>query len=608
MTWARSLLLPFVLVTLATGSLACARGAGAQIVVTGPATPTARSLTSWFAHHIPARFEARGRFEVHPLSDDEMEAYLRAGEADSDQDQGNQDQGDQDQSSHADDGQIDGVFEDNPARITLRIPVSGRPDLFTFAHEYGHYVWFNLLSRNDRGRYEDLYQKQKARRQLVTPYAQTDAVEGFAEAFSFYVNDPALLLRRDPLSYRFLRQWHRPPARALTPTARAARPAEAEAVLETLCAAFGLNAEAARPIFYADPYYDLTHKRVLVTPPSTAGASLVSCLTVVPSLLRVGGVPVPAGGVAGVATRPECRRRGHAAALLEATVPALWDELGYPLSLLHPLSAPFYRRFGWETASRALRWSAVPSSLPRHPEAARVRPAAPPDWPALQEIQADLTRADTGASVRDARRWRLIGLPVPGRQAFVYCEGGAVLGYAIWERRETLFLLEMQGRTPPARRGLVGHLARQPQPTVEWPASPELLGRFGLPAGGPSEPGVMLRIVDLAAALAAVHPALYAPALSEAGGTLTIRATDTGRPANARPLRLTPDGVVPGTAHDPAWLRADIRILAQLYLGYRLPSEAAVSGLVVCDSPQTLALADRLFPARRPYVAPLDQV
>ena len=390
----------------------------------------------------------------------------------------------------------------------------------------------------------------------------------------------------------------------MTPVARGARPAEAEAVLETICAAFELNPNAARPIFYADPYYDLSHKRVLVTPPT----GLVSCLTVVPALLRVGGVPVLAGGIAGVATRPECRRRGYAAALLEATVPALWSELGYPLSLLHPVAAPFYRRFGWETASRTLRWTAVPSSLPRHPEFASVRPAVPADWPAIHEIQADLTRAETGSSARDSRRWRLIGMPVPGREAFVSCERGRVLGYALWERRETLFLLEMHGRTPEARRGLVGHLAYQPEPTVEWPTSPALLERFGLSCTGPFEPDVMLRIVDLAAALAAVHPALYASALTEVGQTLTIRATDMGHAANTRPQRLTPDGIVPGTGHDPSWLRADIRILAQLYLGYRTPTEASALGLVTCDSPQTLVLADRLFPARWPYVAPLDQV
>jgi hypothetical protein len=207
MTRARSLLL---VPLLAAGLLLSPHGAGAQLVVTGPATPTARSLTSWFAHHIPARFRARGRFEVRPLNDDEMEAYLRDGEADGDQDHPNQDN--QDQSSHADDGEIDGVFEDNPARITLRIPASGRPDLYTFAHEYGHYVWFNLLSQDDKRRYEGIYDKQKARRHLVTRYAQTDVEEGFAEAFSFYANEPPLLLHRDALSYQFLSQWPAPPA------------------------------------------------------------------------------------------------------------------------------------------------------------------------------------------------------------------------------------------------------------------------------------------------------------------------------------------------------------------------------------------------------------
>ena len=192
MTCARSLL---VLLLLTASLLLAPRGAGAQIVVSGPVTPTARSLTAWFGRHIPARFAARGRFEVHPLSDDEMEAYLRGGDADQSQ-------------SQDDDGEIDGVFEDNPARITLRIPASGQPDLYTFAHEYGHYVWFNLLSRDDRRRYAGIYKKQRAAGHLVTRYAETDIEEGFAEAFSFYANEPPLLMHRDALSCQFLSQWH----------------------------------------------------------------------------------------------------------------------------------------------------------------------------------------------------------------------------------------------------------------------------------------------------------------------------------------------------------------------------------------------------------------
>lgn len=189
-------LLPLLAVSL----LLAPHQAGAQIIVTGPDTPTARALTSWFSRHIPARFAARGRFEVRPLDDDAMEAYLQEGDTDTGQ------------SSHADEGEIDGVFEDDPPRITLRIPASGHPDLATFAHEYGHYVWFNLLTRDDKKRFENLYNKQKARHHLVTRYAETDVVEGFAEAFSFYTAAPPLLLHRDALSYQFLSQWTAPPA------------------------------------------------------------------------------------------------------------------------------------------------------------------------------------------------------------------------------------------------------------------------------------------------------------------------------------------------------------------------------------------------------------
>lgn len=397
------------------------------------------------------------------------------------------------------------------------------------------------------------------------------------------------------------------PATPPAPEVRAARPDESEAVLQTLCAAFGLDADAARPIFHADPFYDISHKRILAVP----GQGLVSCLTVVPTLLRVGGVPVPAAGIAGVATRPDRQRRGHAGALLRATLPALWDEMGCPLSLLHPLSAPFYRRLGWAYATRAARWAAAPAALPRSPEAASVRPARGEDWAAIQRLQADAARTGTGACARDSRRWALIRMPVPGREAWVF-EGdarGGVTGYLLWERRETLELLEMHGQTAGARRGLAGHLAAQPDPLVEWHTSPALLAAFGLPpAPHPPQPDAMLRIVDLGAALNVVHAAHYAPVLAQDGNALTIFAADGLRPENARPLRLTPSGIAPGTEDDARWLRADIGTLAQLYLGYRLPSEAHAAGRVSCDSPDTLALADALFPARQPYLAPLDQV
>lgn len=388
-----------------------------------------------------------------------------------------------------------------------------------------------------------------------------------------------------------------------TGTVRAARSEEAEAVLETLCLAFGLDQAAARPLFYADPYYDLSGKRVLALP----GVGVVSCLTLVPSQLRIGGAVVPAAGVAGVATRPAFQCRGYAASLLAETVPALRSE-GFAVSLLHPVSAPFYQELGWEYASRQVRWMSAPASLPDCAEADSVRPAQSGDWPAIEALHDTLTRTGTGSFQRDPRRWQLIQMPVPGREAFVYAHQGYITGYCLWDRHDVLHLLEMAGSTEDARRGMVGFLARQPDALVEWAASPSLLDQFGLPwAGLTPEPGVMLRIIDLEAALSLLHPVYFAPVLTALGTTLAIHAADALCPQNTRPLCLMADSVTPATTSDGPWLQADIRVMARLYFGDLLPSKAAAENLLTVDSPQTLHVADCLFPRREPYVAPLDQ-
>ncbi len=170
--------------------------ARAQLTVSAPSETQAHQLQSWYGHHVPPRFRANSPLAIRELNDAQMEAYLK-GDAGGDSDNS---------SSHADDdtGDIDGVFESSPDRMALRLPSEGDLDVFTFAHEYGHYVWFHLLTKDDRHRYEAIYKRQLAAHHLVTRYAATDLEEGFAEAFSFYVCEPPMLARRDAASYQYL--------------------------------------------------------------------------------------------------------------------------------------------------------------------------------------------------------------------------------------------------------------------------------------------------------------------------------------------------------------------------------------------------------------------
>jgi hypothetical protein len=174
-----------------------------QVVVSGPTEPQTRRLQSWYENHMPVRFRAHSRVIVRELNDPEMNAYLKGNEDDPDGASAMSYSGDDSDG----DGDIDGVFESDPDRIALRLPSEGDPDMFTVAHEYGHYVWFHLFSKDDRKRYAAIYGRQCTAHHLVTRYATTDLEEGFAEAFSFYICDPVILAHRDALSSQFLTRW-----------------------------------------------------------------------------------------------------------------------------------------------------------------------------------------------------------------------------------------------------------------------------------------------------------------------------------------------------------------------------------------------------------------
>lgn len=169
--------------------------ASAQIVVSSPVPAAAQTLTAWYVHHIPMRFRATSRLTIRELPEADMNAYLHGGSEEASHSEGD------------DLGDVDGVYESRPDRMALRLPPEHGIDMFTFAHEYGHYVWFQLFSDDDRRRYEVLYKRRRAAGRLVTRYAETGVEEGFAEAFSFYVAQSPMLAARDPESSQFLSRW-----------------------------------------------------------------------------------------------------------------------------------------------------------------------------------------------------------------------------------------------------------------------------------------------------------------------------------------------------------------------------------------------------------------
>jgi hypothetical protein len=184
----------FLVAALALGALfTWPRPSRADLDFEGANTQQHTTLQSVFDSHVPTRFHTKQGIEVQIFSRQAMLDYIHQGEP-------------ADQSADQDEGDdtIDGIYEDAPPTITLRTSRNLDNLSFTFAHEYGHYVWEDLMTRQQHRAYAKIYYKERAAHHLVTTYAATELDEGFAESFSFYVMAPPILQKRDPLSYQFL--------------------------------------------------------------------------------------------------------------------------------------------------------------------------------------------------------------------------------------------------------------------------------------------------------------------------------------------------------------------------------------------------------------------
>jgi len=86
------------------------------------------------------------------------------------------------------------------------------------------------------------------------------------------------------------------------------------------------------------------------------GDELTSHVEIVERIATVGGQPVRLGGIGGLATRPQWRRRGLAEAAMKAAQSFLRDRLAVDFGLLicDEKMTHYYGKIGWKLVSRSL--------------------------------------------------------------------------------------------------------------------------------------------------------------------------------------------------------------------------------------------------------------
>jgi len=348
---------------------------------------------------------------------------------------------------------------------------------------------------------------------------------------------------------------------------------------------------------------------------------MAACLRIFPLRMFIHGASIPLGGVCGVASLPEHRRKGYVGQLLRHTLAVMREE-GQPLSALYTPHPSLYRRYGWMFASSAVRYSFNPKEIAplnqARPEGGAYR-ITEEQWPTIADLYRRFAAPRNGYLDRDERWWkegvfrRIYDEKRQANDIAVWADGeGQPRGYLVYRSAS-----EHRPGAPPRGRTDVEELVALDASAylglLHYLLAHDLADQIGMwgPADEPislaiDEPwrlkrehffGFMLRIVDVEKAVAARPPRADAPE-----GGFTVHIADAAAPWNQGAWRIECSGgrLAATKTEGAADLSTDAAAFAAMYNGFLRPSEAVRSGLAEASDSEAATLADRILAADYP--------
>ncbi|MFB6184198.1 MAG: enhanced intracellular survival protein Eis [Haloarculaceae archaeon] len=171
------------------------------------------------------------------------------------------------------------------------------------------------------------------------------------------------------------------------------------------------------------------------------------------------------GGLGGIATPPEYRRKGRVRDLVRESLAEFRDR-EVPLVALWPFEHDFYRRLGWGTCQKYVEYELPPSALAfaSEPDDGSFRRVGPDDWDGLQDVHLAAGEGATLSTRRTDDWWRHRFTDWGHKPyAYAYERDGTVEGYVVYTVTETaderrLNVWEVSVRDPVATTALLWFL------------------------------------------------------------------------------------------------------------------------------------------------------
>lgn len=336
---------------------------------------------------------------------------------------------------------------------------------------------------------------------------------------------------------------------------------------------------------------------------------LMSGLHLIPFEMRAGRTLLKMGGIASVATWPEARRYGCVTKLLGQALVTMREQ-GQTVSMLHPFSFPFYRKFGWEMTVERKMYVIAQSQLPKRSEVSGKIVRAAKEADAFNDLYDRFAMGRVGMLKRSPEWWRSKVFSKPGLAAIWKNESSEPEGYILYEVSGGTFAVhEWVALTEEARRGLwqfaANHDSMADKVTMTVPADDESPFLFADPRFKQEVvPYFMSRIVD-AEGFVSLLP--FAPGAGNESLRLALR--DEFAPWNDGVFRIEWDaeGAARMRREEEAAVRSDgvacdIQTLTAMLLGNRRPADLERWGRLRGDA-ERIELLERRVPAHRPYLA-----
>jgi predicted acetyltransferase len=302
---------------------------------------------------------------------------------------------------------------------------------------------------------------------------------------------------------------------------------------------------------------------------------LAAKLHLIPLEVHTGEQKWKMGGIAGVATYPENRRKGYVKDLMKQVLEQMKEE-GYLVSMLHPFKISFYRKYGWELLTNRVKCTITKADMVMQEQVpgSVKRAIKNHNYQDLNEIYTQFAIQFSGMLVRELSWWENI---CDGEStAIYYNKSQQAIGYILYSVKDSKMKVEeFVALTSEARKGLWNFICQHDsmldQVEIILQEKDPLLFSLKEPnVKAEIAPYFMVRIVD-------AEKFLKEYAFKWSDKELVLQLSDPYASWNEKTFSLKKGEVTVIDSHnrleDSSIVKLDINSLSTILFGYKSPME-----------------------------------